>query len=167
MRFDAISNMRCRGEHRSPVNENHSGNIALGITPQNRPAESLVSLAVRLGLQTPMVAFSGTCHTGFLIVACAGGQCYLWRLLRNYSLLFSLLKRKKEAKKEKLSPTLVLHGNVPHERQYYFCYAQHKSPGGVVGGLSAVTLPFFLRFAGGKGSAASTPWANIVRPSPP
>ena len=80
---------------------------------------------------------------------------------------FSLLKRKKEAKKEKLSPTLVLHGNVSHERQRYFRYAKHKSPGGVVGGLSAVTLPFFLRFAGGKGSAASTPWANIVRPSPP
>ena len=42
----------------------------------------------------------------------------------------ALLKRKKEAKKEKLSPTLVLHGNAPHERQRYFRYAQHKLPGG-------------------------------------
>ena len=62
---------------------------------------------------------------------------------------FSLLKRKKEAKKEKFSPTLVCGGNALHERKYYFWYAQHKSPGGVVGGLSAVTLPFSLRFIGG------------------
>ena len=63
---------------------------------------------------------------------------------------FSLLKRKKEAKKEKLSPTLVSHGNALHERQHDFRYAQHKSPGGgEQAAAAAVRLPFSLRLIGG------------------
>ena len=50
----------------------------------------------------------------------------------------SLLKRKKEAKKEKSSPTLVLHGNVPHED-----YTSTKIPRrGEQAAAAAVTLPF-------------------------
>ena len=41
----------------------------------------------------------------------------------------SLLKRKKEAKKEKNSPTLVLYGNVSHE-DYTRDFHQQKFPGG-------------------------------------
>ena len=37
------------------------------------------------------------------------------RFHKELRFFFSLLKRKKEAKKEKSSPTLVLHGNVSHE----------------------------------------------------
>ena len=36
---------------------------------------------------------------------------------QEFLFFFSLLKRKKEAKKEKLSPTLVLCGNVCHDWQ--------------------------------------------------
>ncbi len=76
--------------------------------------------------KTPIVAFAGTCGAGFLCVACADdyryyfGVCYAIVSLEKGDVtvgdrgifqeklfFFSLLKRKKEAKKEKLSPTLV------------------------------------------------------------
>ncbi|MFQ8849111.1 hypothetical protein, partial [Ruminococcus callidus] len=51
---------------------------------------------------------------------------------------FSLLKRKKEAKKEKNSPTLVLYGNAPPED-----YTPTKLPRrGKQAAAAAVTLPF-------------------------
>ena len=37
--------------------------------------------------------------------------------IKEFLFFFSLLKRKKEAKKEKLPPTLVLNGNVSHDWQ--------------------------------------------------
>ena len=59
---------------------------------------------------------------------------------------FSLLKRKKEAKKEKSSPTLVLHGNVPHED-----YTSTKLPRrGEQAAAAAVTLPFLQLKLGRK-----------------
>ena len=41
---------------------------------------------------------------------------------------FSLLKRKKEAKKEKLSPALVLCGNVSHDWQCGHSVTYNKNP---------------------------------------
>ena len=112
-----------------------------------------------------MVAFFGTCNAGFLPVACADDFCYFYGVCSNKSPLkrgisqeqfffFSLLKRNKEAKKEKLSPTLVSHGNASHERQRYFRYAQHKSPGGgnrrLVRRNTALFSPLYrgVRFSG-------------------
>ena len=51
------------------------------------------------------------------------------RFHKELRFFFSLLKRKKEAKKEKNSPTLVLYGNVSHE-DYTRDFHQQKSPGG-------------------------------------
>ena len=51
------------------------------------------------------------------------------RFHKELRFFFSLLKRKKEAKKEKSSPTLVLYGNVSHE-DYTRDFHQQKSPGG-------------------------------------
>ena len=51
------------------------------------------------------------------------------RFHKELRFFFSLLKRKKEAKKEKSSPTLVLYGNVSHE-DYTRDFHQQKFPGG-------------------------------------
>ena len=51
------------------------------------------------------------------------------RFHKELRFFFSLLKRKKEAKKEKNSPTLVLYGNVSHE-DYTRDFHQQKFPGG-------------------------------------
>jgi len=51
------------------------------------------------------------------------------RFHKELRFFFSLLKRKKEAKKEKNSPTLVLYGNALHE-DYTRDSHQQKSPGG-------------------------------------
>ena len=51
------------------------------------------------------------------------------RFHKELRFFFSLLKRKKEAKKEKNSPTLVLYGNVSHE-DYTRDFHQQNSPGG-------------------------------------
>ena len=51
------------------------------------------------------------------------------RFHKELRFFFSLLKRKKEAKKEKSSRSLVLHGNEPHE-DYTRDFHQQKSPGG-------------------------------------
>ena len=59
------------------------------------------------------------------------------RFHKELRFFFSLLKRKKEAKKEKNSPTLILHGNASHED-----LSNKNPPAGQTGGLSAVTLPF-------------------------
>ena len=59
---------------------------------------------------------------------------------------FSLLKRKKEAKKEKSSPTIVLYGNVPHED-----YTSTNIPRrGEQAAAAAVTLPFLQLKLGRK-----------------
>ena len=59
---------------------------------------------------------------------------------------FSLLKRKKEAKKEKSSPTLVLYGNASHEDYTRNCHNRFSSTKlprrGEQAAAAAVTLPF-------------------------
>ena len=59
---------------------------------------------------------------------------------------FSLLKRKKEAKKEKSSPTLVLYGNASHEDYTRNCHNRFSSTKlprrGIQAAAAAVTLPF-------------------------
>ena len=59
---------------------------------------------------------------------------------------FSLLKRKKEAKKEKSSPTLVLYGNASHEDYTRNCHNRVSSTKlprrGEQAAAAAVTLPF-------------------------
>ena len=68
------------------------------------------------------------------------------RFHKELRFFFSLLKRKKEAKKEKSSPTLVLHGNVPHED-----YTSTKIPRrGEQAAAAAVTLPFLQLKLGRK-----------------
>ena len=69
------------------------------------------------------------------------------RFHKELRFFFSLLKRKKEAKKEKSSPTLVLHGNVPHEdytRNFFpHRFSSAKIPRrGEQAAAAAVTLPF-------------------------
>jgi hypothetical protein len=60
------------------------------------------------------------------------------RFHKELRFFFSLLKRKKEAKKEKNSPTLVLYGNAPPED-----YTPTKLPRrGKQAAAAAVTLPF-------------------------
>ncbi|WP_288535838.1 hypothetical protein [uncultured Ruminococcus sp.] len=60
------------------------------------------------------------------------------RFHKELRFFFSLLKRKKEAKKEKSSPTIVLYGNVPHED-----YTSTNIPRrGEQAAAAAVTLPF-------------------------
>ena len=60
---------------------------------------------------------------------------------------FSLLKRKKEAKKEKSSPTIVLYGNDSHE-DYTKNFFPHRFSStklprrGIQAAAAAVTLPF-------------------------
>ena len=110
------------------------------LSGEHAAAESLVSLAVRMGLQTPIVAFSGTCHAGFLDVACADGFCCFYGVCRaivslekrdfsRATLLFFFAKKKKRSKKRKALANTCLCGNVLHERQCYFHYAQQKFPG--------------------------------------
>ena len=69
------------------------------------------------------------------------------RFHKELRFFFSLLKRKKEAKKEKSSPTLVLHGNVSHEdytRNFFpHRFSSTKLPRrGIQAAAAAVTLPF-------------------------
>ena len=68
------------------------------------------------------------------------------RFHKELRFFFSLLKRKKEAKKEKSSPTLVLHGNVPYEdytRNFFpHRFSSTKLPRrGEQAAAAAVTLP--------------------------
>ncbi|MEE0505592.1 MAG: hypothetical protein UDL61_03255, partial [Ruminococcus callidus] len=62
---------------------------------------------------------------------------------------FSLLKRKKEAKKEKSSRfTCTIRSSIP--RSYNIFQSTKLPPAGHTGGLSAVTLPFLLLKSGRK-----------------
>ena len=67
---------------------------------------------------------------------------------------FSLLKRKKEAKKEKSSPTLVLYGNASHEDYTRNCHNRFSSTKlprrGIQAAAAAVTLPFLQLKLGRK-----------------
>ncbi|WP_370769333.1 hypothetical protein [Ruminococcus callidus] len=67
---------------------------------------------------------------------------------------FSLLKRKKEAKKEKSSPTLVLYGNASHEDYTRNCHNRFSSTKlprrGIQAAAAAVTLPFSQLKSGRK-----------------
>ena len=74
------------------------------------------------------------------------------RFHKELRFFFSLLKRKKEAKKEKNSPTLILHSNVSHED-----LSNKNPPAGQTGGLSAVTLPFSQLKLGRKVSGDPPP----------
>ena len=68
------------------------------------------------------------------------------RFHKELRFFFSLLKRKKEAKKEKSShSTCTTRSSITRRFTH-----QQNSPGGVTGGLSAVTLPFLLLKLGRK-----------------
>ena len=68
------------------------------------------------------------------------------RFHKELRFFFSLLKRKKEAKKEKSSPTLVLYGNASHEDYTRNCHNRFSSTKlprrGEQAAAAAVTLPF-------------------------
>ena len=69
------------------------------------------------------------------------------RFHKELRFFFSLLKRKKEAKKEKNSPTLVLYGNASHEDYTRNFFPHRFSPTklprrGIQAAAAAVTLPF-------------------------
>ena len=129
------------------------GNTALGKTCSTRPAESLVSLAVRLWLANALVCLSLYVRRRLSdCLLCRWLTLLLWRLPRksvganivrpsiffkkfSQELLFffSLLKRKKEAKKEKLSPTLIPIGSVSHDWQcFHSCISKTDSPSDTV-----------------------------------
>ncbi len=61
--------------------------------------------------------------------------------IKEFLFFFSLLKRKKEAKKKSSSPTPYFERQCITRLAVQSDYTQQKSPGGVVGSLSAVTLP--------------------------
>ena len=61
--------------------------------------------------------------------------------IKEFLFFFSLLKRKKEAKKEKLLANPYFERQCITRLAVQSDYTQQKSPGGVVGSLSAVTLP--------------------------
>jgi len=60
------------------------------------------------------------------------------RFHKELRFFFSLLKRKKEAKKEKNSPTLILHGNASHED-----LSNKNPPAGHTGGCCRRNITLF------------------------
>ncbi|WP_455522892.1 hypothetical protein [Ruminococcus sp.] len=107
-------------------------------------------------MPTPIVAFACIGSVDIRVFSGAGGQLYLIRRLQAYlfiifrvqtisqgvTLLFSLLKRKKEAKKEKqkkkrvrlpLHYAVMYHTKITQETVTINSH-QQKSPGGVTGG---------------------------------
>ena len=93
------------------------------------------------------------------------------RFHKELRFFFSLLKRKKEAKKEKSSPTLVLHGNVSHEdytRNFFpHRFSSTKLPRrGIQAAAAAVTLPFLhlklgRRVSGDPPPAVTLPFLHL------
>ena len=84
------------------------------------------------------------------------------RFHKELRFFFSLLKRKKEAKKEKNSPTLVLYGNASHEDYTRNFFPHRFSPTkiprrGIQAAAAAVTLPFSQLKLGRKVSGDSPP----------
>ena len=160
---------RGRCSHRPAPNKTGNSPLTVGaniVRPmiplhfrQHRPRENTVKPSGGIarfprcppGLANAIVALSGTCNAGFFACClCRRSMLFFGVCSAIIPFFFSLLKRKKEAKKEKLSPTLVSHGNALHERQHDFRYAQQKSPGGgEQAAAAAVRLPFSLRLIGG------------------
>ena len=90
------------------------GYIILGLTPETRSAESLVSLAVRLGLANAFFAFSCMCCVDIPGVCFGDGFCFdtafaalvslllsCAKLTQGDVLLFFFTKKKKRSKKRK------------------------------------------------------------------
>ena len=74
----------------------------------------------------------------------------LWRLLRNYSLLFFFAKKKKRSKKRKDFAYSFSCGNASHERQCCFSARTTKIPRrGEQAAAAAVRKIIFLRYIGG------------------
>ena len=68
------------------------GYIILGLTPETRSAESLVSLAVRLGLANAFFAFSCMCCVDILGVCFEDGFCFFTAFAALVSFLLSCAK---------------------------------------------------------------------------
>ena len=126
-----FENENRRGEHRSPANFSHFRQPCPrenSFNPSGGIARTSLSA---LGLQTPLFALSCMYNAGILNICFEYSYCFLYGVCcacfsfvflckishKEFLFFFSLLKRKKEAKKEKLSPALVLCGNVSHDWQ--------------------------------------------------
>ena len=126
-----FENENCRGEHCSPANFSHFRQPCPRENSCNPSGGIARTSLSALGLQTPLFALSCMYNVGIMNICFEYSYCFFIRRLlcllffcflvqnssQRISLLFSLLKRKKEAKKEKPSPTLVSCGNVSHDWQ--------------------------------------------------
>ena len=137
------------------------GYIILGLTPETRSAESLVSLAVRLGLQTLLFAFSCMCCVDILGVCFEDGFCFftafaalflfcflVQSLHEEFTLLFFFAEKKKRSKKRKKKRSrLPLFGTAAYATtgSVFTAYQKHKSPGGVTGGCRRRNTAFLER----------------------
>ena len=109
------------------------------------------------GLQTLLFALSCMYNVGILNICFEYSYCFLYGVCcacfsfaflckishKEFLFFFSLLKRKKEAKKRKaLACPCPVRQCITRLAVWSFGDIQQKSPGGVIGSLSAVTLPF-------------------------
>ena len=140
--FPFLKTKICRGEHRSPANFSRSRQHCPkenSFNPSGGIARTSLSA---LGLQTPLFALSCMYNAGILNICFEYSYCFLYGVCcacfsfvflckishKEFLFFFSLLKRKKEAKKEKLSPALVLCGNVSHDWQCGHSVTYNKNP---------------------------------------
>ena len=126
-----FENENCRGEHCSPANFSRSRQPCPKENSCNPSGGIARTSLSALGLQTPLFALSCMYNAGILNICFEYSYCFLYGVCcacfsfvflckishKEFLFFFSLLKRKKEAKKEKLPPTLVLNGNVSHDWQ--------------------------------------------------
>ena len=140
-------------------------------------------LAVRLGLPTPIVALACICDVDIRVFSGAGCQLYFYgvckficlssfmynRFHKELRFFFSLLKRKKEAKKEKRSRSTctvrfqyhpkIIQETFPHR------FSSTKLPRrGIQAAAAAVTLPFLQLKLGRKVSGDPPPAACDKHP---
>ena len=144
-----FENENRRGEHRSPANFSHFRQPCPrenSFNPSGGIARTSLSA---LGLQTPLFALSCMYNVGILNICFEYSYCFLYGVCcacfsfaflckishKEFLFFFSLLKRKKEAKKRKaLACPCPVRQCITRPAVWSFGDIQQKSPGGVIGG---------------------------------
>ena len=144
-----FENENCRGEHCSPANFSRSRQPCPKENSCNPSGGIARTSLSALGLQTPLFALSCMYNAGILNICFEYSYCFLYGVCcacfsfvflckishKEFLFFFSLLKRKKEAKKEKLlAYPYSVRQCITRLAVWSFGDIQQKSPGGVIGG---------------------------------